>query len=137
MDQLSIINYQLTEGSGIMEKKNNKKAQSGNVITIRDFWYQCLNKWMWFVISVVLCLILALGYIWITPKEYSRSASIMIKPENNRNSGSFTSNLQNMGDMNLFGTVSDVQNEILCIQSNSIMLETVKRLHLDYTYSSN
>ena len=120
-----------------MEKKNNKKVQSSNVITIRDFWYQCLNKWIWFVVSVVLCLILAVGYLWITPKEYSRSASIMIKPENNRNSGSFTNKLQNMGDMNLFGTVSDVQNEILCIQSNSIMLETVKRLHLDYTYSSN
>lgn len=120
-----------------MEKKNNKKAQSSNAITIKDFLRQCLNKWMWFVVSVVLCLILAVGYLWITPKEYSRSASIMIKPENNRNSGSFTNKLQNMGDMNLFGTVSDVQNEILCIQSNSILLETVKRLHLDYTYSSN
>lgn len=120
-----------------MEKKSNKNALTNNVVTIKEFWYQCLNKWMWFAISVVLCLILAVGYIWKTPKEYSRSASIMIKPENNRNSSSFTSKLQNMGDMNLFGTVSDVQNEILCIQSNSIMLETVKRLHLDYTYSSN
>ncbi len=120
-----------------MEKKSNKKTQSGNVITIKEFWYQCLNKWIWFVVSVVLCLILAVGYLWITPKEYSRSASIMIKPENNRNTHSFTNQLQNMGDMNLFGTVSDVQNEILCIQSTDIMLETVKRLHLDYTYSSN
>ena len=120
-----------------MENKNNKNTQTNNTVTIKDFWYQCLNKWMWFAISVVLCLILAVGYLWITPKEYNRSASIMIKPENNRNSGSFTNQLQNMGDMNLFGTVSDVQNEILCIQSNSIMLETAKRLHLDYTYSSN
>ena len=120
-----------------MEKKSNKKEQANNIVTIKELWYQCLNKWMWFAISVVLCLILAVGYLWITPREYNRSASIMIKPENNRNSGSFTNQLQNMGDMNLFGTVSDVQNEILCIQSNNIMLETVRRLHLDYTYSSN
>lgn len=120
-----------------MEKKNNKKAQANNVITIKEFWYQCLNKWMWFVVSVALCLILAVGYLWKTPKEYNRSATIMIKPDNKRNSGSFTNQLQNMGDMNLFGTISDVQNEILCIQSTDIMLETVKRMHLDYTYSSN
>lgn len=120
-----------------MEKKNDKTAHTNNIVTIKEFWYQCLSKWMWFAISVALCLLLAVVYLWVTPKEYNRSASIMIKPENNRNSGSFTSQLKNMGDMNLFGTVSDVQNEILCIQSTDIMLETVKRLHLDYTYSSN
>lgn len=119
-----------------MDKRSTTKAKSNNLVTLKDFWYQCLNKWKWFAISVGACLILAGAYLWVTPKEYNRNATIMIKPENNRNTGSFTSQLQNMGDMNLFGTVSDVQNEILCIQSTDIMLETVKRLHLDYTYSS-
>ena len=120
-----------------MEKKNNTKAHANNAVTLKELWYQCLNKWKWFVVSVVACLLVAGAYLWVTPKEYNRSATIMIKPENNRNSGSFTNQLQNMGDMNLFGTVSDVQNEILCIQSTNIMQETVKRMHLDYTYSSN
>ena len=119
-----------------MERRSNTKAQANNVVTLKELWYQCLNNWKWFALSVVICLMVAGAYLWVTPKEYNRSATIMIKPENNRNSGSFTSQLQNMGDMNLFGTVSDVQNEILCIQSTDIMLETVKRLHLDYTYSS-
>ena len=119
-----------------MERRSNTKAQANNVVTLKELWYQCLNNWKWFALSVVICLMVAGAYLWVTPKEYNRSATIMIKPENNRNSGSFTSQLQNMGDMNLFGTVSDVQNEILCIQSPDIMLETVKRLHLDYTYSS-
>ena len=118
-----------------MEKKNNVKQQS-NSISFKEFLYQCQGEWKWFVLSVMFCLLLAVCYLWVTPKLYNRSATIMIKPENNRNSGSFTSKLQNMGDMNLFGTVSDVQNEILCIQSTDIMLETVKRMHLDYTYST-
>lgn len=119
-----------------MEKRSNTKSQANNVVTLKELWYQCLSNWKWFVLSVMVCLMVAGAYLWVTPKEYNRSATIMIKPENNRNSGSFTSQLQNMGDMNLFGTVSDVQNEILCIQSTDIMLETVKRMHLDYTYSS-
>ena len=119
-----------------MDKRNNVKAKPNNLVTLKVLWYQCLNNWKWFAISVGACLILAGVYLWVTPKEYNRNATIMIKPENNRNTGSFTNQLQNMGDMNLFGTVSDVQNEILCIQSTDIMLETVKRLHLDYTYSS-
>lgn len=120
-----------------MEKKSNTKTHANNIVTIKELWYQCLNSWKWFAISVAACLLAAGAYLWVTPKEYNRSATIMIKPENNRNSGSFTNQLQNMGDMNLFGTVSDVQNEILCIQSTNIMQETVKRMHLDYTYSSN
>ena len=119
-----------------MDKRNNEKSQANSAVTLKELWYQCLNNWKWFAISVGICLIVAGAYLWVTPKEYNRSATIMIKPENNRNSGSFTSQLHNMGDMNLFGTVSDVQNEILCIQSTDIMLETLKRLHLDYSYSS-
>lgn len=118
-----------------MGERSNKKTQANSVVTLKELWYKCLNNWKWFVISVGVCMIVAGVYLWATPKEYNRSATIMIKPENNRNSHSFTSQLQNMGDMNLFGTVSDVQNEILCIQSTDIMLETVKRMHLDYTYS--
>ncbi len=119
-----------------MEENIFIEEQENNNVSIKELWYQCLNNWKRFVVSVIACLIVAGAYLWVTPKEYSRSATIMIKPENNRNSSSFTSQLQNMGDMNLFGTVSDVQNEILCIQSSDIMLETVKRMHLDYTYSS-
>lgn len=119
-----------------MEENILIEEQAGNDVTIKDLWYQYLNYWKWFAISVVVCLIVAGAYLWVTPKEYNRSATIMIKPENNHNSSSFTNQLLNMGDMNLFGTVSDVQNEILCIQSTDIMLETVKRMHLDYTYSS-
>ena len=119
-----------------MEKRSNTKAQANNVVTLKELWFQCLNSWKWFVLSVGVCLVVASAYLLVTPKEYNRSATIMIKPENNRNSGSFTSQLQNMGDMNLFGTVSDVHNEIICIQSTDIMLETVRRMHLDYTYSS-
>lgn len=119
-----------------MENKNKNKAQSNNPVTLKNLWYKCLNDWKWFVLSVAVCLLLAVAYLWVTPKEYNRNATIMIKPENYRNSRTFTNQLQNMGDMNLFGMVSDVQNEILCIQSTDIMFETVKRLHLDYTYSS-
>ena len=119
-----------------MEEKIYIEEQEDSNVSIKELWYQYLNNWKWFAISVIVCLIAACVYLWVTPKEYNRNATIMIKPENSQSSRSFTSQLQNMGDMNLFGTVSDVRNEILCIQSTDIMLETVKRLHLDYTYSS-
>ena len=120
-----------------MEEKRNENSQQSDMITIKALWFQCLNKWPWFVISVVFCLTIAAIHLWRTPKQYSLDATIMIKPTTNRNASSFTNQLQNMGDMNLFGTVSDVQNEILCIQSTDLMLEVVKRMHLDYTYSLN
>ena len=38
-----------------MEKKNNTKAHANNAVTLKELWYQCLNNWKWFVVSVVAC----------------------------------------------------------------------------------
>ena len=50
-------------------------------ITIQDLFYLCLNKWHWFVISLVLCLGVATFYLLRTPSVYVRTASILIKDD--------------------------------------------------------
>lgn len=113
---------------------NTNRQQLEDILAIKDFIALCLAKWRWFVISMFVCLACAALYIKVTPKIYTRQASVMIKSDANTRRGAISQQIADMGDIAGFSSSSDVQNEILCMQSPDIILETVKRLNLDYNY---
>lgn len=117
-----------------MDTKNANRRQLEEILAIKDFVSQCRSKWWWFAVSVAVCMAGAALYVKVTPNVYKRYASVMIKSDSNTRTRSFTQQLANMGDLTGFSSTSDVQNEILCMQSPDIILETVKRLNLDYNY---
>ena len=120
-----------------MSAKVQQQLTNANNINIKDLYSMCLQRWWWFVISVVVCLSVATYYLLITPNTYTRRAAVMIKEDNNRSTRSFASQLTNMGSMGMFNATSDVNNELITFQSPALMLEVVKRLHLDYNYYSD
>ncbi|MCQ2330020.1 MAG: polysaccharide biosynthesis tyrosine autokinase [Paludibacteraceae bacterium] len=122
-----------------MERNKSTKEyqlQLEEILTLKDFFSQCINHWLWFVISILAFMLGAVFYLTITPKMYERSAKILIK-QDEKNNNSFTNQLINMGNLDIFGNISNVNNEIICIQSPDILFETIKRLKLDYNYSTN
>ena len=118
-------------------EKSVNQQQVANSINIKDLYSMCLHRWWWFVISVFICLSAATYYLLITPKTYTRRAAVMIKEDNNRSARTFASQLTNMGTMGMVNAPSDVNNELITFQSPAIILDVVKRLHLDYEYTSD
>ena len=118
-------------------EKTVNQQQTVNTINMKDLYSICLQHWWWFVVSVVACLAIASYYLLTTPKTYTRKAAVMIKEDNQRSSRTFASQLSNMGSMSMFNATSDVNNELICFQSPAIILDVVKRLHLDYEYASD
>ena len=111
-----------------------KKTQVQNTqdfIRIQDLFYLCLAKWHWFVISLIVCLGVAVAYLLRTPPVYTRTASILIKESSNGKSA--TSEME-FSDLGMFTTKSNVNNEMGTFQSPDIMCEVVTRLHLDMNY---
>lgn len=110
--------------SPVMEKNQN--------VELQDILYQCLNKWYWFVLSVLL--FGALGYLYIlrTPPVYNRSMTVLIK-ENNHSARSATID-QQLSQIGLVQS-SKVANELIAFQSPALITDVVKRLHLDVNYS--
>ena len=125
------------ENSKVEESVSRQQQQAVNSINIKDLYSMCLHRWWWFAISVFFCLSVATYYLLITPKTYTRRAAVMIKEDNQRSTRSFASQLTNMGSMGMFNATSDVNNELITFQSPALMLEVVKRLHLDYEYASD
>ena len=116
-------------------QNTSKPRQSDDLIHIRDFFYLCLNKWYWFVISLALTIGAAIIYLLTAPPEYTRFASLLIKEDSKGNSLGDAADL--MGDFDLFQTNTNVNNEIQSLQSPAVMLDVVKRLHLDISYHTD
>lgn len=116
-------------------QNTSKFKQADDFLRIQDLFYLCLNKWYWFVISLVVTSGVAVIYLLTTPPVYTRTASLLIKEDSKGNSLSDAAGV--MGDFDLFQTNTNVNNEIQSLQSPSVMLDVVKRLHLDINYTTD
>ena len=115
-----------------LNNSTSKPKQADDSIRIQDLFYLCVNKWYWFVISLVVTIGVATVYLLTTPPVYTRSASLLIKEDSKGNSFSDVANV--MEDFDLFQTNTNVNNEIQSLQSPAVMLDVVRRLHLDINY---
>lgn len=111
-----------------------RPQQTEDFIRLQDLFYLCLARWRWFALSLFVTLGIATYYLLSTPKVYQRTASLMIKEDSK--SKSIGSDVASMfSDMGLSGGRSNVNNELIAIQSPAVLLETGKRLKLDVNYA--
>ena len=111
-----------------------RRNQADDFIRLQDLFYLCLAKWRWFILSLAVTLGIATYYILTTPNVYQRTASLMIKDDSK--SQGISSDVSSMfADMGLGNAKSNVNNELIAIQSPAVLLETGKRLKLDVDYA--
>ena len=84
------------------------------------------------MVSLIIVMGAALYYIWSTPPVYTRSASVLLKEDGKSGSGGGVDAA--FSDMGLFSVKTNVNNEIFSMKSPAVMLDVVKRLHLDMDY---
>ncbi|MCM1521226.1 MAG: polysaccharide biosynthesis tyrosine autokinase [Muribaculaceae bacterium] len=101
-------------------------------VNIRDYFVRCIVRWRWFAAAIVACLAIAAVYIAVTPKTYSRSASVIVE-DDDASANSVASSLSSLG---LFSTSTNVANELLAFSSPALVSDVVTKLGLqtDYTY---
>ena len=116
-----------------MTAQTNKLKSTDDFMRIQDLFYLCANRWYWFVIALIITLSVAFLYIKKTPPTYNRTATILIKEDSNGSSSS--GDISGLEDLGLVQTNTNINNEIVTLQSNSLMLDVIKRLHLNVEYS--
>lgn len=118
-----------------MANQNNitpRTKSTDDFLRIQDLFYLCVSKWYWFIISLAITTGVAVIYLLTTPPVYTRSTSLLIKEDAKGNSLNDAAGV--LGSMDIFQTSTNVNNEIQSLQSPSVMLDVVKRLHLDVNY---
>lgn len=114
-------------------ERNTKISQSGDYISLYDLLLLCVGKWKWFLISIVLFISTAVIYYLRTIPVYTRSTLLLIKTDSKKG-GSSLSEYNTFNDIGLFSTNTNVNNEIISIQSPDLLLEVIRRLNLDVNY---
>lgn len=119
----------------IIQQNNRPVSKVDDSIRIQDIGYLCLSKWYWFVISLIVCIGIAGLYLLKTPLVYTRTASLLIKQESKGQSLSGDVGTS-FSDLGLFQSNTNVNNELVSLQSPAVMYDVVKRLHLEVDYST-
>ncbi len=110
-----------------------KPIQSESGINVKDIMQQIVARWYWFALSIVVIMGIAGIYILSTPPTYTRTASILIKTDSK---GKTNSDAGVLGNVDIFQTNTNVNNELVAMQSPAVMYDVVKRLHLDVNYAT-
>lgn len=110
-------------------------VKADDFIRIQDLYYLCLARWKWFVLSLAVCLGVAVIYLLKTPPVYTRTASLLIKEDAKGQSMSGDVGAA-FSDLGLFQSSTNVNNELISLKSPAVMYDVVKRLHLEVDYTT-
>ena len=118
----------------IDERKDKLGEQSEEQVNIQELLFRYLIHWPWFVISIIICIACAWGYLRLTTPIYNISATVLIKDEKKGGGASMSSDLEKMGLEGFVSSSSNVENEIEVLRSKSLAREVVNNLGLFVTY---
>jgi capsular exopolysaccharide synthesis family protein len=117
-----------------METNNIQSEQLVNEeVSFAEIFFHYLNYWKWFVVSVVLCLLIAFVYLKFTTKEYNISSKVLIKDDKK---GQTSLDMNAFSDLGLMPKIGSFDNEIEVLLSKSLLKEVVDSLKIGVTYFS-
>lgn len=112
------------------DKAINRRLVVDDSLSILDMLMLCLRHWLWFILSLLICMGSATLYLLYTPKTYTRTMSVLVKSGSDTKSAEIKA-FEDLGVGNLNTEISD---EIVAIHSPAAIYDMVKRLHLDVNY---
>ena len=96
----------------------------------KELLYSYLKFWPWFLVSLVLCLILGLVYLYYTPESYKSTAKIKIIDESKElNVAADALSILNSG-----GSKINMDNEIEILRSYRLLNQVASELNLDVSF---
>ena len=118
----------------IDERKDKLGEQSEEQVNIQELLFRYLIHWPWFVVSIIICIACAWGYLRLTTPIYNISATVLIKDEKKGGGASMSSALEKMGLEGFVSSSRNVDNEFEVLRSKSLAREVVNNLGLFVTY---
>jgi len=103
-------------------------------INLKEIFNKLSEKWIWFVISVLICLMLAVFYSQYTAPVYQVRAKILVNDDEKGGSlGKQANALMDLGG--LMGGKNSVDNEVEILKTRFLMEQVVREMQLNIVYS--
>lgn len=99
-------------------------------ISLLDLLFLCLLNWRWFVLSTTVIVAFTLYNLSVTPKMYTRSATVLIKQETTGKNASGKGPYQDVSEIGMIQQATNMNNIVRHLSSLDVLCEVVKRLNL-------
>ncbi len=117
------------------ENLNSVQQNEESSMTLSDIWHLIWDYKWWYVLSVAVCIMIAVFYLYVTPPEYVRVAKVIINEDVQSN---VMSDLITMaGGVGSDSFSSNANNEAEAFASPDLMEKVVRRLALETAYTED
>jgi len=117
-------------------ESNNFQTGNSNIdqeeISIIDILFHYLRYWKWFLISIAICLGLAIAYLFYTTPQYKIVSTIVINDE--KKGGQQVDMMSAFTDLGIAAPKNNVDNEIEILRSRTLLNEVVDSLRIGVSY---
>ena len=110
---------------------NDGRANAVGAVNISDIFTIALRFWYWVLISIIICVGLAVLIVKRTVPVYTRTCSVIIRDDAQSAVGSSSVDLSDIG-IGMSNTV--LQDEMASLKSPDLMEQVVKKLKLTVSY---
>lgn len=98
-------------------------------VSLKERFEKYFIQWHWFLLSLIICLILAFVYLKLATPIYEAKSTVLVKDEKK---GGMASELSVFADLGLGGSIrNNVDNEVEILKSRSLAESTIKKLNLN------
>lgn len=118
-----------------LEGFQNSNNVSGEIegIDFKKIFTKLVSKWLWFVASIIVCIIFAFFYVKVTAPLYQINAQLLVNgSDKSSGGGGQASALMDLGG--LVGSKSSVENEVEIIKTRFLMEQVVREMKLNILY---
>ena len=114
---------------------NEAQESKEENIDVKELLFKYVIHWPWFVGAVVVCLIAAWIYLYMSTPVYNISATVLIKDDKKGGSAGMLSGLESLGLDGMISSSQNIDNEIEVLRSKTIVKEVVEDLGLYISYA--
>jgi tyrosine-protein kinase Etk/Wzc len=103
-------------------------------IDLKKVFAKIIDKWPWFLISIIICMIASVLYTKYTPPVYQITAKVLVN--DNEKGGSLGKQAGALMDFGgLIGSKNSVDNETEILKTRFLMEQVVREMQLNIVYS--
>ncbi len=106
-----------------------------NQLKLADIWAMFWNNRIWYIISVVLCVLVAVFYIYHTPKTFSRTAKVIVDDNAENSALRDLSSFATPRIRSYYNSGPNVYNEMQAFSSPDLMQQVINRLGYQTSYT--
>lgn len=117
------------------ENLNSVQQNEESSMTLSDIWHLIWDYKWWYVLSVAVCIMIAVFYLYVTPPEYVRVAKVIINEDVQSNVMSDLITMAGGAGSDSFS--SNANNEAEAFASPDLMEKVVRRLVLETAYTED